>query len=229
MSSVSDLIIRYNIIFTLQSAVLDDFISFLCFCFFVQESWLSWNSVYRPSWLQIHRNSSVSTFWVPELKAHAPTAQWWLYFLKSLFPSFILSLVVQQVVFHSFTFWPIVMVSTNLNLTESRITWQISLWACPWGLILSTLIGVRRPTHRGCSIPWLRSLTDRMDNGCWTVAGIHHCSLFLCLDVMCDWLPQFSCVATSLYLDSGTSVEWQSILSHGLSEVTCFWVQTVTY
>lgn len=31
MSSVSDLIIRYNLIFTLQSAVFDDFISFLLF------------------------------------------------------------------------------------------------------------------------------------------------------------------------------------------------------
>lgn len=60
--------------------------------------------------------------------------------------------------------WAFVMVSVKHPLDRTRVTWEAGLWICLWGLLLTALIEVRRPSHCwGAHFPGPRSWTVDME------------------------------------------------------------------
>lgn len=60
--------------------------------------------------------------------------------------------------------WAFVMVSVKHPLDGTRVTWEAGLWICLWGLLLTALIEVRRPSHCwGAHFPGPRSWTVDME------------------------------------------------------------------
>lgn len=46
------------------------------------------------------------------------------------------------------------MANTSCHLDESKVTWEMGLWACLWRFMVTRFIGVGRSTHNG----WPHSL-----------------------------------------------------------------------